>query len=129
MIGFGQPGFNYGESNPSFKGGEAGIAAVHEWVKRRRPKPELCDSCGLVPPVDLANRTGKYLRDLNDWDYLCRKCHMDSDGRNDALRKSGKSRKIPDGVCATCGKIFEKVRRKTRFCSLQCSGKSRMKAR
>lgn len=123
---FGESGFNSGEKNPSFKGDEVGYAALHIWVRRRKPEPKLCDKCGLVPPVDLANRSGNYFRDLNDWDYLCRKCHMDSDGRNDRLRESGKSRKIPNGVCPVCNASFERLTAKRKFCSRRCFSKSRI---
>lgn len=119
-IVFGQPRFNYGELNPSFKGDNAGYAAIHAWVKRRRLVPALCDNCVLVPPVDLANKSGKYLRDLNDWDYLCRKCRMDSDGRNQRLRESGKSRKFPNKICKYCGNNFHPPRKSSNFCNRDC---------
>jgi hypothetical protein len=126
MPKFGEPGFNYGEANPSFKGDEVKYEALHIYVRRRKPMPDLCEFCGLVPPVDLANKSGKYLRDLDDWNYLCRKCHMDSDGRNDRLRESGRSRKIPNGICLECGKSFERLRREAKFCSRQCFSKNRI---
>lgn len=72
---------NLGSSNPMWKGDAVGKDAVHEWVKRRLPKPELCQSCNLVFPCDLANISQQYKRDLVDWEYLCRKCHMIKDGR------------------------------------------------
>lgn len=58
-----------------------GYYGVHAWVRNRKPKPDLCERCNIAPPFDLANKTGKYLRDLDDWEYLCRKCHQISDGR------------------------------------------------
>lgn len=69
------------EKNPMWKGDDVEYHALHEWIRNRFPKPELCMVCAKVPPYDLANVSGKYLRDLNDWLYLCRKCHMDADGR------------------------------------------------
>lgn len=70
-----------GELNPMWKGDKVGYNSLHEWVRNHLPKPELCEICNLVPPYDLANISGKYLRDLTDWQYLCRKCHMESDNR------------------------------------------------
>lgn len=58
-----------------------GRIALHEWVRNRKPKPELCEDCGLVPPRDLANISQEYHRDINDFEWLCRKCHMTKDGR------------------------------------------------
>jgi hypothetical protein len=117
---FGQPGFNLGESNPSFKGKEAGYAAIHAWVRRRKLKPKLCENCKTEPPRDLANTSGKYLRDLEDWKYLCRRCHMDSDDRNNRLRESGKSRKLSNKICRFCNNEFHPLKESANFCNRKC---------
>ena len=44
-------------------------------------KPQTCQNCGENKPLDLANISGKYLRKLSDFEWLCRKCHMTKDGR------------------------------------------------
>lgn len=72
---------NKGENNGQWKGDNVGYTSLHQWVAYNTVKPELCEICQLVPPYDLANKSGKYLRDLSDWQWLCRKCHMESDGR------------------------------------------------
>ncbi len=41
-------------------------------------------------PLDLSNKSGKYKRDLIDWEWLCRRCHMIKDGRLDKLHKKRK---------------------------------------
>jgi hypothetical protein len=69
------------KNNPAWKGDKVGLTALHNWVRRRLLKPKLCQECGKKPPYDLANKSGKYLRDLSDWEYLCRSCHMIKDGR------------------------------------------------
>lgn len=69
------------EKNPMWKGDKAGYDAIHIWVKRRKLKPKLCGVCKTKEPHDLANISQKYERDLDDWEYLCRKCHMQKDGR------------------------------------------------
>lgn len=56
-----------------------GYMAVHAWVRKRKIKPSLCEKCRAVPPLDLANISGKCLRDLNDYLYLCRSCHKKMD--------------------------------------------------
>jgi hypothetical protein len=81
-----------GNKNASWKGKQVGYNALHEWIRNRYEKPEFCEHCETQPPRDLANKSQKYLRDLSDWWYLCRKCHMDLDGRNDQLRASNHSR-------------------------------------
>lgn len=69
------------ENNPMWKGDKVGYNALHSWVKRRLQKPERCSSCRKVKLLDLANISQKYLRDIGDWEWLCRSCHMQKDGR------------------------------------------------
>lgn len=70
-----------GSKNPAWRGDRASYSAVHSWVRRNLVKPKLCQSCQVVPPLDVANISQKYLRDLSDYEWLCRKCHMKKDGR------------------------------------------------
>ena len=89
------------KDNYMWKGDSVGKKALHIWIRLRLIEPENCPNCGKVETLDLANKTGKYLRDLSDWEYLCRRCHMESDGRMDALLKgtgvSGKMYRGTDG--------------------------------
>lgn len=64
-----------------WKGDEVGYEGLHCWIRRHKPKSELCESCGKVPPRDLANISQEYKRDINDFEWLCRRCHMVKDGR------------------------------------------------
>jgi len=70
-----------GENNPAWKGEKVGYYALHIWAKRRKKKPKYCESCKKEGWMDLANISQEYKRDLADWEYLCRKCHMERDGR------------------------------------------------
>jgi hypothetical protein len=73
-------------NNGSWKGNRVSYSGLHQWVNAHLPKPEFCQSCQIKPPYDLANISQKYERDLTDWEYLCRKCHMLKDGRMSSLR-------------------------------------------
>jgi hypothetical protein len=79
--------YNISENNGMWKGNEVGYSQLHVWIRTRIPKPELCPRCNQRPPHDLANK-GVYNRDLNNWEWLCRKCHMNSDGRMKNLDKT-----------------------------------------
>lgn len=70
-----------GETNPQWKGSSVGYAALHLWVRRHKPNAQLCEQCEVAPSRDLANISGKYKRDINDFEWLCRSCHMKKDGR------------------------------------------------
>jgi hypothetical protein len=85
-------------NNPVWKGDGVGKPALHQWVRRRLYKPELCQECNFYNPYDLANVTGVYSRDLSNWKYLCRRCHMESDGRLERLKAYNIPRKQPKEV-------------------------------
>jgi hypothetical protein len=79
------------ELNPSWKGDGVGNIGLHRWVRRHLSKPELCEVCNLVKPYDLANVTGIYSRDFENWKYMCRRCHLLSDGRMINLKQYRKT--------------------------------------
>ena len=81
-----------GDKNPMWKGDEVGLNALHGWIKNRLKKLKFCQSCKKFPPYDLANISQKYKRDLSDWEWLCRKCHMLKDGRLEKLKKGLKNK-------------------------------------
>ena len=81
-----------GFKNGNWVGNAVGVSGVHDWAKRRLIKPHTCQSCQeLSSKLDLANKSGLYKRDLTDWEWLCRRCHMKSDGRLDSFRNNGRS--------------------------------------
>lgn len=75
-------------------GMEMTYSSVHTWVRRVAGKPSYCEICksSNKDRYDWSNISGKYLRDLSDWQRLCRKCHIDFDienqGKSDKWRKS-----------------------------------------
>jgi hypothetical protein len=76
------------EKNPNWKGDDAGYFAIHIWVKARKKSDGFCERCHKKKVLDLANISGEYKRDLDDWEYLCRKCHMEGDGRLSNLKNN-----------------------------------------
>ena len=88
------------KSNPNWKGNKVGYSGLHAWVKRRKPKPKRCEKCQKKKPLDLANISQEYKRDLNDWEWLCRSCHTLKDRRNPVC--SNCKRKL---ICPSCGKV------------------------
>ena len=80
-LGVKRPSFEM-ENNPNWKGDNVSKgAALHRWIRKHLPKPKLCQICNMSKSYDLANITGNYNREFNNWKYLCRRCHMLSDGR------------------------------------------------
>lgn len=62
-----------------WKGSGAKISSIHEWVRRRIPKPELCVKCQIKKAVHLSNTGHTYKRKLKDWEWLCGSCHKIKD--------------------------------------------------
>jgi hypothetical protein len=78
-------GINKGKRNGMWKGEIVKYGPLHDWVKYQLVKPDNCESCGCNKKLDLCNISGEYKRDLSDWKWLCRSCHMTEDGRMNNL--------------------------------------------
>lgn len=61
-------------------------SSLHRWVARRLVKPLSCEHCGQTKPLDLANKSGDYSDELDDWLWLCKSCHKKYDMRTDYCR-------------------------------------------
>ena len=119
------------EKNGMWKGDNVGTEAIHDWVKDRIPKPGKCQRCNEASPYDLSNKSGEYLRDLGDWEWLCRRCHMVIDGRLE--RQIGRLKARTAGwwqKCRLCSNRFwvtpSRWRRGDgRYCSGTCGQRGR----
>jgi len=75
-----------GKRNPMWKD-DVGYFGLHKWARRWIRKPDICSNCGITTEtLDLANISQEYKRDVNDWEWLCRSCHMGKDGRLNNLK-------------------------------------------
>jgi len=122
-------GINSGEKNGNWKK-NVKVAGLHVWIKSHFPKPTVCSICKKNPPKDLANISPKYnpktyTRDFNNWEWLCRRCHMEKDGRmkkfveNFAIKRKNKK-------CVICGKEFRPNRNSQQSCSRLCGSQVRL---
>ena len=74
-----------------------GYRAIHYWVRKRLPKPKLCMNCNIRPAREIANISQEYKWDINDFEWLCRTCHIKKEGRykdNGHYFRSEKHRKL-----------------------------------
>lgn len=60
----------------NFKGYGFSNETLHDRMKKLINKAELCQICKQKQPVDLANKSQKYLMKKSDWMWLCRQCHI-----------------------------------------------------
>ena len=71
------------DKNPRWKGDNIKYGGLHDWIILRLGQPDKCEFCGKTGLkgrfIQWANKTGKYLRDLDDWIRLCAKCHYHYD--------------------------------------------------
>ncbi|MDZ4209702.1 MAG: hypothetical protein U1C56_00825 [Candidatus Curtissbacteria bacterium] len=84
--------FQLEKRNNQWVGDKVGIGGVHDWAKKRLFKPKFCQQCNKKTRfLDLTNISQKYKRDLLDWKWLCRSCHMKEDGRLINLHKNNRT--------------------------------------
>lgn len=106
----GKPPWNKGKTYPQianerhfkWKGENVGYVGLHIWVRKNLPKPELCPECNEVRRLEVSNVSPRYNsetynRDLNNWRWLCHKCHMSMDGISVRLMKAGIDTRIKQG--------------------------------
>ena len=72
---------NSGGKNGMWKGNKVTYGALHDYIKYHLPKPIICPLCGNDQFLELHNKSGEYIRDLDDWEWICRRCHMEKDRR------------------------------------------------
>lgn len=66
------------EKHVNWKGSKVSYRGLHKWVSKYKTITNNCKHCGKFGTghsMHWANKSGKYLRDLNDWIRLCPKCH------------------------------------------------------
>jgi hypothetical protein len=80
-------GINKGSKNGMWRGDNIKYIALHVWVNLNIKRVKVCQTCGSMKNIDLANIKGIYNRDFKNWKYLCRSCHMKEDGRLKNLLK------------------------------------------
>ena len=73
-IGEKNPSFGKLKDNPSYTG-------LHTYMHKilDKTKPKNCEHCGLEKKLEMANKSHQYKRELDDWLWLCKKCHFKYD--------------------------------------------------
>ena len=66
-----------GPSAYNWKGDNVPYQSLHDWLRKWMPKPKsgLCQQCNVREAEEIANITGIYNRDFQNYNYLCQKCH------------------------------------------------------
>lgn len=102
---------NQNQDNPMWKGDGVSYGALHAWITRHKPKPQLCELCQKNEPYDLSNKSGEYKRDITDFSWLCRKCHCVVDRKRTKVTLK----------CGYCHKEFSSNKgQENKTCSREC---------
>ena len=82
------------DKHPQYKGDNVGYFQLHAYVNKYKPKPidGLCETCHERSFHDLANMTGVYDRNFDNYKYLCVSCHRHYDySRAGKLKRKDKA--------------------------------------
>lgn len=94
-IGKNHPNYGkFGKESSAYKDGSGLYTSIHDWIRNNKSKPELCELCGLpefynskLGRLELSNKTGKLIRDINNFQYVHHSCHFKFDKDNDILHE------------------------------------------
>lgn len=117
-----------GSRNPQWQPTNPSSVAVHLWIRRNYKKPDKCEYCRESKRLDLANvsptyNPDTYTRDIKNWHWLCRRCHMQEDGRLEIML----GRTLKQKECPYCHVMFKPPWIGTIYCSRVCFGLSKRK--
>ena len=70
-----------GVDSPNWKGDDASYKQLHSWLNKHKSKPQKCENCMKENKLELSfdHSLEKYTRNINDYKWLCRSCHMKRD--------------------------------------------------
>ena len=64
--------------------------SLHAWLRANKPNPGHCECCGSTGKLEIASiNRHNYSRNLDDYMYLCVKCHRNLDGSKFNLPQYG----------------------------------------
>lgn len=97
----------------SYRGEDAGYHAKHHWVAKKLGTPSYCEICKTTKRqrYEWSNKSGKYRKNVSDWQRLCVRCHRNFDKKEIMIS------------CVVCSKQVKTLSRKRKFCSSSCSNK------
>lgn len=91
-------------------------SAAHSRAVRMFALADACERCARTVPLERHHKDGNPANNepSNIW-ILCRRCHMEVDGRADALveaaMKNAEKMRKPPAPCVECGKLSKPLRR------------------
>lgn len=90
-----------GEKSPFWLGDEVQYGALHTRMYKKVKNKGTCKFCKKKCNTDLANISQKYKKTIDDWMWLCKKCHRRYDTGWELKNKKWYK------TCIPCGKFIE----------------------
>lgn len=100
-----------GEDNQGWKGDNVSHLNVGRKRARNRFRlPAICDNCLSLPAKDRHHKDGNPLNNQRtNISFLCRKCHMQEDGRLAILVAGAAREPLPPRPCSNCGSLVTRL--------------------
>jgi len=68
-----------GENHVQWKGDNITKGRFHRHVEKIKIKPEHCETCNNSSRLELSSNNHIYTRYIDDYEWLCRSCHLKKD--------------------------------------------------
>jgi len=74
------------DKNHKWKGDNAGYTAIHIWLRNHNQQPEVCEICRKPGKLELSCIDHTYIRDIENYQWVCRSCHTKYDKEKGLVR-------------------------------------------
>lgn len=65
--------------NKMKKWNEINLKSKHRRMKKLKKDNKLCEICDSMKDLEMSNKDHTYKEDINNWQWLCHKCHIEFD--------------------------------------------------
>jgi len=80
-----------GKKSSNWKGGITPLEydRLHRWINRYFIKPDFCEICGKLAfgKMEISNKSGKLIRDINNFQWAHQGCHRKYDNKNGIIHE------------------------------------------
>lgn len=75
--------FKKGSENAYWKGDKVNYQSLHNYITKYKSKTNKCEICGEIKKLQLSfdHSLGRHTRNIDDYKWLCSKCHFERDGK------------------------------------------------
>lgn len=83
IMSINRKGKHAGEDHYNWKGDDTKYASLHQWVRKYRPRTEMCEICHIRKATEVACVTHIYEHNIDNFRWSCHSCNQ----KSDAMRK------------------------------------------